>query len=62
MTRSGSTVGGLLHDLHADGCDGREFSTCRPVTLPDERGQSARIEVVLMAWCEECNAAEWEVV
>lgn len=62
MTRNGSTMGGLLYQLHADGCDGREFSTCRPVVMddPDDVGQT--IEVVIMAWCEDCGAADWEVV
>jgi len=71
VSRSGSNLGGLLYDLHADGCDGTEYSACRPVVVPaggreepsyhgPERG--GEIVVVLMAWCSECHAAEWEVV
>jgi hypothetical protein len=60
--------GGLLYDLHADGCDGTVYTACRPVVVPDQEGgyhdfeRAATIEVVLMAWCAECHAAEWEVV
>lgn len=67
MSRDGSQMMGLLHSLHADGCDGREFSTCRPVVVPSPEGEyhdherGSRIEVVFMAWCE-CGAADWEVV
>lgn len=71
MSRTGSTLG-LLYDLHADGCDGTEYSACRPVVVPDsdgaysdvERGghRASSVEVVIMAWCSECNAAEWVVV
>jgi hypothetical protein len=70
VSRGGSRLG-HLHGLHAGGCDGQESSTCRPVVVPagagDEptymgRDRGAEIVVVLMAWCEECNAAEWEVV
>jgi hypothetical protein len=65
MTREGSALfGGLLYDLHADGCDGEERSTCQPVVVPEPQPseQTHRIEVVMMAWCPECHAAEWEVV
>lgn len=70
MGRSGSTMpGGLLYDLHANGCDGTEYSACRPVVVPsdepvyhDHSDRGAEIEVVMMAWCAECHAAEWEVV
>jgi hypothetical protein len=65
-------MGGLLYDLHADGCDGTEYTACRPVVVPagahkeptyaDHSDRGARIEVVMMAWCPECHAAEWEVV
>lgn len=61
MSRSGSRLG-LLHGLHAGGCEGTEFSTCRPVVLDDPEDRGQKIEVVVMAWCEECGAAEWEVV
>ena len=70
MSRDGDRLG-LLHGLHAGGCDGTEYTACRPVVVPAgardepayydaERG--AEIVVVFMAWCEECGAAEWEVV
>lgn len=62
MSRPGNTLG-LLHGLHADNCDGKEYSTARPVVVPNpqtERG--AEIEVVIMGWCGDCGAAEWEVV
>jgi len=64
VSRNGSVLGGLLRQLHADGCNGREFSTCRPVVVPIEEPseRSHRLEVVYMAWCEECGAADWEVV
>lgn len=53
---------GLLHGLHADGCDGQEFSTCRPVT-PDIAGTpNTEIKVVYMSWCGDCGAADYEVV
>jgi hypothetical protein len=61
-------MGGLLYDLHANGCDGTEYSACRPVVVPDKEGghadfdRASTIEVVMMAWCSECHAAEWEVV
>lgn len=72
MSRSGTNIGGLLYDLHADGCDGTEYSACRPVVVPaggreepsywDAADRGAQIEVVFMAWCSDCGAAEWEVV
>lgn len=61
MSRRGSEIGGLLYDLHADGCDGTEYSTCRPVVVP-ERDGGYRIEAVFMAWCGDCGAADKEVV
>ena len=68
MSRNGSQMMGLLHGLHADGCDGREFSAMRPVVVPDREGgwndrdRAATIEVVYMEWCEECGAADYGVV
>jgi len=69
VSRSGSNLGGLLFDLHADGCEGTEHATMQTVVVPshDEanyygHGRGAEIEVVLMAWCDDCHAAEWEVV
>lgn len=67
MTRNGTTLG-LLHQLHASGCDGQEYVTLHPVVVPDEEGphhdfdRAASIEVVIMAWCGECHAAEWDLV
>jgi hypothetical protein len=62
-------MGGLLYDLHAEGCEGEERATCQPVVVPDhdqptyhDHDRGARIEVVMMAWCTDCHAAEWEVV
>lgn len=65
MSREGSAAVGLLYDLHGEGCDGTEYSSCRPVVVPSEhpeRGMSAKIEVVYMEWCGECGAADWEAV
>lgn len=62
---------GLLHDLHAEGCDGAVNSECRPVVVPanfdreptyEGQQQGAEIEVVYMEWCESCGAADYEVV
>jgi len=61
MSRSGSTLG-MLYDLHADGCDGTEYSACRPVVRDDPEDRGQQIDVVMMAWCSDCNAAEFEVV
>jgi hypothetical protein len=68
MSRNGSLSMGLLHNVHAGGCDGREFSTCRPLVVPSDEPhyhdheRSAEIVVVLMVWYEECAAADWEGV
>ncbi|WP_435062438.1 hypothetical protein [Halobaculum sp. EA56] len=63
MSRSGSQMLGLLHKLHAEGCDGQEYSTCRPVVeSTDATVPSEKIQVVFMAWCGECGAADYEVV
>lgn len=63
MTLSGSNwPPSLLYDLHADDCDGTEYTACRPVVLDDREDRGQKIEVVFMAWCGECHAAEWEVV
>jgi hypothetical protein len=71
MSRSGSRLG-LLDQLHAGGCDGQEYSACRPVVVPagafneptyaDHADRGADLVVVFMAWCGECGAADWEVV
>lgn len=53
--RTGSHVG-LLDELHAPGCDGQEYSTCRAV-VPGPR--PSKIMVVYMTWCGECGAADW---
>lgn len=62
---------GLLDGLHASGCDGTEYSACRPVVVPaggereptyHDHDRGAEIVVVLMVWCSECDAADWEVV
>lgn len=61
MSRPGHHRG--LGQLHASGCDGNEAATCRPIVLPapdTERG--ATLEVVVMGWCVECGAADYEVV
>lgn len=70
MSRDGSTMGGLLAYLHADGCsEDHERMACQPVVVPDgqeptyhDRERGARIEGVAMAWCPECGAADWEAV
>jgi hypothetical protein len=56
MTITGSNRG-LLDGLHASGCSGKEYSTCRPVATEDPT-----LTVVLMVWCGDCGAAEWDVV
>ena len=48
----------LLDPFHKRGCDGTEYSACRPVFDPEAVG----IEVVFMKWCGECGAADWETV
>lgn len=69
MSRQGSALGLLPDLLHAEGCDGTEEMTCEPVLVPstDEHmfyGQNGgvKIVVVLMAWCSECGAADWDWV
>jgi len=66
VTRNGSDMVGLLHGLHSGGCDGTEYSACRPVVIPgyeDADGKHPpRIEVVYMQWCGKCGAADWVVV
>lgn len=52
---------GLLDGRHAPGCDGQEYSACRPVMKDDPR-RSPEIVVVLMVWCGDCSAADYEVV
>ena len=63
MSRKGSEMGGLLRGLHTDKCQSRKIGrTCYPVVLDDPEGPGERIEVVIMAWCNGCGAADWEVV
>lgn len=47
---------GLLDRLHARGCDGQEYSVCRPVARGDA------VAVIYTEWCGECGAADWELV
>lgn len=70
MGLKGSTHG-LLDGRHAHACEGTEYVACRPVVVPAGYDQEptylgqdggAEIVVVLMVWCGECNAADWEVV
>jgi len=63
VSRNGHRFG-LLRDLHANGCEGRdsEFSKCAPVVLDDPEDAGQTIEVVVMEWCGSCGAADWEVV
>lgn len=61
MSRPGHRRG-LLDDLHADGCQGNEFTTCEPVVRDDPEDQGDRVTVVVMEWCGNCGAADWEVV
>lgn len=49
----------LLDPLHADGCDGTEYSAVRPVRTPES---ADGFEVLYLAWCGECGAADWEAV
>jgi hypothetical protein len=53
---------GLLYDLHASGCDGSEFAKCAPVVMDDPEDRGQKVEVVVMEWCGNCGAADWEVV
>jgi hypothetical protein len=71
LSRPGSNLGGLLGELHAQGCDGNEYSACRPVVVPAGAGEEptylgrdrgAQIVVVFLAWCCDCGAADWEAV
>lgn len=62
MSLEGTHFTGLLRTLHAEGCDRPEVVVCRPVVLPPVEYESPSIEVVRMAWCEDCGAADWEVV
>lgn len=63
MSLKGSELGGLLRYLHAEGCSSAdEQMTCQPVVRDDPEDIGQRVDVVAMAWCEECGAADWEVV
>lgn len=64
MALEGNTMG-LLHGKHAAGCDGTEYSACRPVVVPPVGRPSrheAKIKVVFMTWCSECEAADYDIV
>jgi len=62
MSRDGTNIGGLLRQLHADGCPGDNVRMdCEPVTRQDPNGPDEFIDVVAMEWCEDCGAADWEV-
>lgn len=57
---------GLLDELHATGCDGKEYSTCEVVPNmqlyyehdPDE----TPFFVLYLEWCGECGAADFDFV
>lgn len=53
--RPGSHTG-LLDRKHASGCDGKEFSTCRPVEFRNG------VAIVYVTWCGECGAADWDFI
>lgn len=61
MGRNGSQLG-LLDDRHAIGCDGQEYSTCRPVAAPARGDSSREFKVLFMVWCGDCGAADWDWV
>lgn len=67
MTRQGSEIG-LLHGLHASGCSGTEYSACRPVVVPSDDpsfsdwDRGSDLEVIIMTWCSDCGAADWDFV
>lgn len=62
MTRQGSMAMGLLDDLHGQGCDGTEYSACRPVVIPAHGPDRVEpeLQVVFMKWCGSCEAADWD--
>jgi hypothetical protein len=53
---NGSAFRGLLHERHAEGCDGQEYSTARPVAF------GAGFAVVYCEWCGDCGAADYQLV
>jgi len=65
MSLEGSHTG-LLDTLHASGCDGTEYSACRPVINPqllaDPDPEATPFWVIRMEWCSECGAADWDFV
>lgn len=71
MSRRGHRLG-LLDDLHATGCEREEVIECQPLAVPagawnepsyaDHADRGAEIVVVVVEWCEECGAADWELV
>ena len=52
----------LLDPLHKRGCDGTEYSACRPVATGRDDVEVPTFEVVYVAWCGECGAADYETV
>lgn len=50
---------GLLDPLHSNGCEGTEYCALRPVQTPESANG---FEVLYLAWCGECGAADWETV
>lgn len=62
MSRTGDSMLGLIDDLHAEGCPKQEFSTCRPVVRDDPEQPGDRVDVIYMAWCGNCGAADWDWV
>lgn len=63
MTRSGTVSTSLLDGLHASGCvDGKEYSTCQAITVDDPEDRGETFHVILMQWCGDCGAAEWDFV
>lgn len=54
---------GLLDEKHATGCDnGTEYSAMRPVVVDDPEHPGETIVVMLMEWCGDCSAADYEIV
>lgn len=58
MARHGRNSG-LLDSLHVDGCIREEYASCIPVVTGVDHQD---IEVVYVAWCDSCGAADWVVV
>ena len=64
--RPGDLTHTLLDDLHAPGCEEDLVSKCQALTVERFEGnppaRQEAIEVVWMEWCDECGAADYEVV